>query len=475
MKKELEYNLIDENWIPVYYLDGTFKEISLQRVFKDAHLIETICAENAIVNMALSRFLLVFMYRFNAITNRKEWKDVFNKGQIDSLAIDKYLNKFRNCFDLCSEDKPFYQNKDIKKDKETSITCLEYKGETSASIFDHRIKNSNYFMPVNIAARNLITVQTISHSSGGNIFSVIYSGLSVLIKGKNLFETLCFNSVPYSNDNLIIRNSDLDMPYWEREGSDSNPELKGYLDYLTYQHKDMLLIPIIENERIVFKRLYSQVKKAEYGYDKSTIDDPFMPIEKGINSKTRKEFKKYLKLDENKSIWMGSKAIFAEQTRPTCLVERENMRYVDDRIFIDLEILNLNTNNAIIKSFSHHKIPFNLKLLYKENEEIIISLGYITQAIEKIDKIFSKKDFDFPLCKKAIEMDFWFYIDDFMKNIFYQLNQTNIDDYDNFVKQSIREIKRQAISICDNSIRRIRVLNKKEYINKNSLLKDILK
>ena len=58
----MQYNLCDENWIPVLYRNGEFKRVSILTALHEAGRISQIATSNPMDRVALLRFLLAIVY-----------------------------------------------------------------------------------------------------------------------------------------------------------------------------------------------------------------------------------------------------------------------------------------------------------------------------------------------------------------------------------------------------------------------------
>ena len=56
------YNLLEEEWIPVLYRNGTFCRRGIRRALEDAGCIRQIAASNPMDRVAVLRFLLALLY-----------------------------------------------------------------------------------------------------------------------------------------------------------------------------------------------------------------------------------------------------------------------------------------------------------------------------------------------------------------------------------------------------------------------------
>ena len=58
----VNFNLLDEPWIPVLYHDGRCARIGIQKALEEAGDIRQIAASNPMDRVALLRFLLAVLY-----------------------------------------------------------------------------------------------------------------------------------------------------------------------------------------------------------------------------------------------------------------------------------------------------------------------------------------------------------------------------------------------------------------------------
>lgn len=117
------FNIIVEPWIPVTLMDGTYSEISLKDFFQKAHEINSLAGEMPTQDASTLRFLLAVTY---AVVLRKKidgtpceiidkadaldrWEEYWSKGAFDGKMFEKYLNGYRDRFNLCDRERPFYQ------------------------------------------------------------------------------------------------------------------------------------------------------------------------------------------------------------------------------------------------------------------------------------------------------------------------------------------------------------------------------
>lgn len=58
----MNYNLLEEKWIPVLYKDGIAAHVNLLEAFTQASRIREIAASNPMDRVAILRFLLALLY-----------------------------------------------------------------------------------------------------------------------------------------------------------------------------------------------------------------------------------------------------------------------------------------------------------------------------------------------------------------------------------------------------------------------------
>ena len=102
----MNYNLLEEKWIPVLYRDGQSDRVPIRRALEDAGRIRQIAASNPMDRVAILRFLLALLYWCKGNP-----PDKANAAQCDSFPSDWFtkLNDHKECFNLLGEGKRFYQ------------------------------------------------------------------------------------------------------------------------------------------------------------------------------------------------------------------------------------------------------------------------------------------------------------------------------------------------------------------------------
>lgn len=210
------FNLIDEKWIPVRFLDGSRDELGIRETLTRSREIESIEDGSPLVVAALHRLLLAVLYRaLEGPTDIDQAKSLFKDG-LPHGRITAYLEKWRDRFWLFDEKYPFGQNPSVPKDEIEPWTKLtaEHNATSNKVLFDHTdTKNAGVREPRE-CARWLLSTMTFSISGGRGYYPSPSSNAILCIPiGRNFHDTLCYGLVPYPNRDVMRADSAL----WERE------------------------------------------------------------------------------------------------------------------------------------------------------------------------------------------------------------------------------------------------------------------
>ncbi len=113
------YNLLEENWIPVLYNNGTVDRVGIKKALSEAGKIRQIAASNPMDRVAIIRFLLAVL----------QWCKGNPPADANTISGDSFpadwfkkLDENKDCFNMLGNGKRFYQQKTSKK--EWAITSL---------------------------------------------------------------------------------------------------------------------------------------------------------------------------------------------------------------------------------------------------------------------------------------------------------------------------------------------------------------
>jgi len=132
----MDYNLLDEDWIPVLYRDGQWDRVGIRRALKDAGRIRQIAASSPMDRVAIVRFLLALLYwcrgnpptKADAAESDPPWSNWLRK-----------LDGQRACFNLLGDGKRFYQClHSAKSAKKLSANYLVHEVPTGTNAWHFR-------------------------------------------------------------------------------------------------------------------------------------------------------------------------------------------------------------------------------------------------------------------------------------------------------------------------------------------------
>lgn len=270
------FNLIDEKWIPVRFLDGSRGELGIQDTLLQSKAIAGIEDQSPLVVAALHRFLLAVLYRALAgPTDIDQAKKLFRDG-LPSEKIRDYLEKWRDRFWLFDDEYPFGQNPHVSKNEIEPWTKLtvEFNATSNKVLFDHTDTNRPGSREPKECARWLITTMGFSIAGGRGYYpSPSPNAMLCIPLGSTLHDTLCYALIPYPNREVQIADSAL----WER-----NPEpiplagpkrtSAGYVDLYSWQPR-LILLEELPSGNVTWVRFV-----AGLGFDNpSRQPDPMQP------------------------------------------------------------------------------------------------------------------------------------------------------------------------------------------------------
>lgn len=120
---ECDYNLLDEEWIPVLLMDGSVEKVGILGAFERAYDIEDLACDLPTQKIAIQRVLLAICYRVVSLEDAKDWKNLWLAG-LPTDRIRAYLEKWRDRFYLFGGRHPFMQAPDLRTPKD-AVSGLE--------------------------------------------------------------------------------------------------------------------------------------------------------------------------------------------------------------------------------------------------------------------------------------------------------------------------------------------------------------
>jgi len=430
------FNLVTEPWIPCRDTNGNYLDLSLEKLFLEAHDLRELATMEPPVTVAVLRLLLALSHR---ITNPdpgpytlKNWKDTYKKQQFDQEDTHRYFNRWQNRFDLFDTEAPFYQspslNPTIKPDnakyfRPISLIEIGRASGNNTTVWDHTCDNDERSLPPAEAARRLLAIQgfhlggTVTREAGDKVRSSqaapLTRSLFVHPTGANLFETLLLNLAPPTPKSEKQRE---DLCAWEgppllnpvpalnstKEERKIIPGPTGILDYLTWQARRILLHPIDSSgrvDKIILMR--GRNFPEDWSNDDRRDLEPYVPF---LPDKTRGY--RTLEFKEDKALWRDSQALFSyaeepyshtvkhdtgnvkHDTRPEILKRLSNLlgseALPEDHNY-SLHAYGVGSNQAKYLFWRHEQLPLPTMLLDTKADENE-ALGALETALQKAEK-----------------------------------------------------------------------------------------
>jgi len=256
----IQYNLLKRRWIPCLLNNRRRVMLSLEEVLLSAGEIYGVYDPSPLVTISLHRLLIAFLHSsLRGPGSIENWTELWEQGEFDAGVIASYSSEWIERFELFGPSRPFYQCPAILTGEERPVSRLahHFASGNNPTLFDHGRDDDPVTLSFSQAARLLVTYQSFALAGGkggkseafGNhphlSEAPLVNGMTALLKGNTLFETLMINLNLYSTDKMIPFSAGNDKPCWERERYPGPVKRKceGWLDLLTWQSRYILLIP----------------------------------------------------------------------------------------------------------------------------------------------------------------------------------------------------------------------------------------
>ena len=322
----VRFDLRTEPWIPVIDKTGAGVELGIRETLARSHELRGIANASPLVEVALHRLLLAVLHRVvDGPRSPDDWQRLWVRGRFDEPAIDAYLGRFADRFDLFGTERPFYQDAGLIAAglRVSPIVKLahEFASEGNAPLlFDHTVDGS--FDPAT-AARYLVAHQvfslggTVTRTPGSTNPSAA-SGPSARaahfrVSGTTLFETLTWNLVRYepAADVPVPVIGEADLPAWERAAAPTGAvrQPTGYLDVLTWQ-SDRVQLAAPDADGAVTGAVIIAGDRIDPGRELSVIE-PTMLAFASRGSKAGPTQLREVRMSATRSLWRDSTVLIA--------------------------------------------------------------------------------------------------------------------------------------------------------------------
>lgn len=381
------FNLVDQSWIPVVTLDWKQQEISLIELFTTWERLREIQADNPPTTLAIYRFLFAVLHRaYQGPKNIDHWEEIQQDNGKQAIA---YLNQWQDRFDLFHPDYPFMQDVSIPEKAAGEVYLASVlHGNNTSTVFCHEHQWSNAALTIPEAARLVLRLQ--NFDTGGRKTGATDSAATlpmmdaanVLVRGKDLCETLLLNLMEYDGNSKPCVATGDDLPAWERTTQKAKERIPvGYIDYLTYQWRRVKLF--VQGSKVVRVVLHPG--------DRLPKDLSTSQWECGIAYVKTKKGLMTVRLNPTRSIWRDS-AVFLQSaeasSRPRILdwvaiLEAEEGLITSN---LHLQIFGLNVDNAKPLGWSGQQ--FAAPLMYLTERPLWQSLSLAIAIAEEHQQLF---------------------------------------------------------------------------------------
>lgn len=378
----VSFNLIDEPWIPVR-VEGEIVWYSLEQTLLNAEHIERIADNSPLAIVVLHRLLLAILYRaLQGPENMEELEDWLSEG-FPKEAIQAYLAKYHDRFNLFDTERPFMQVSDLDKAKFNNkaiepkswiLLSPEHKdGGAGGYLFNHESDVAEA-LDLRDAAKYLLIRQ--GFALGGLSRTFAYAAkrspspnaMCFIPFARNLQHTLCNcldpnNFAHYAND----------IPFWEQEEALSIAQLRnasevslsGCAQAYTWLSRAIKLIPVASEDGYKVDNIYyASGLVPEFAIEH--YSDPMVttvPIQSGAN-KGKHTFSKFR---EDRKVWRDFASLFARQdgfSPPKVIdIATHNLSYLADDVDIGVLGLSNATQEAKVDYTrqEYYRLPAALK------------------------------------------------------------------------------------------------------------------
>lgn len=374
------FNLIDSPWIPCICRDGLLKDFGLGNVFSNAHVLRGIQGDSPLETAAIYRLLLAVMHSaLRGPEDLDDWSKFLKDSDLMIKEITNYLANMYDHFDLFHPKFPFYQQTGLHANpKSVNLLVMDWSSGHNAVLFSHHTDNDGANLSPAKAARSLIVTHTFSLAGLSGLEekhsdSPWARGVIFLAEGKNLLTTLLLNLFNYPDD-TIFPCGPLDQPAWEMsapyQGNRQIPN--GYLDFLTWQSRRILLIP----EDSVTGPVVKYIKMAPGLHLDAMVLDPMKLYRKG-----KKDGYQPLRYMEDRALWRDSASFFAlkitSEVRPPYAF-RQMTDLADENFISDqsvFQFMGLGMANYQAKVIAFHEDHLPLPINYFEQNVFVENLA----------------------------------------------------------------------------------------------------
>jgi CRISPR system Cascade subunit CasA len=381
--------------------------MGISEVFLKASGIREIADPIPLVTAAIHRLLIAILHRslwperaYGPAT-AEEWLGIWNQGLWDTAAVQTYLARWRDRFDLFSEHHPFYQVASLDLNRGDFVAQLRFHTKGNALLFDHSTKQDASPVTPAQATRLVLGYQsfdfggtkTAEHGQKSANAALLNRSAVAIVRGTNLFQTLMLNLHKYNReDEEPFPSRHDDSPAWERDQETRPMERRpnGYLDILTWQSRRIRVQPDLDGDgnwvvrRAVAMKGY-QLPKGVYHHSYETMS----AFRKREKAQANQEPWPPVGFTKDRALWRDSLAILQsvgeQRERPktvTWLHDLVSIGAIERSSTFGMDFFGISTNQARVEFWRHERLP--LPLAYLEDNDLVGKLGDCLKTAEDI-------------------------------------------------------------------------------------------
>ena len=414
-----EFNLLWESWVRVRTQDGTIRTVSLTDALLHAHAYVDLAGEMPTQDAAMLRLLLAVLHTvFSRVDGNGvpapfeetedallRWSELWQLGHFPEQPIRDYLDKWQDRFWLFHPERPFWQVPEVRNGIEFGGKKLN--GERSESghtvrLFQNVSGGECEKLTYAQAARWLVYLNGYDERGGrpkaGNKprHGVGWLGQIgfIIVKGKNLFETLMRNMVLAEREEDLLEEQ---KPCWElnqirTEQSTEVPMPWNAAELLTLQSR-----------RIILKRSLDMKGVAGYellGGDYIEPRDAFsekMTIWRRVSKENEKRVYMPQQHDPSRQLWREFPAILNKEShKPGVLnwnlqLQNKGILSRKEQIVFQIVGVRYDEQEASVKDCYTDQLSVQLELLNvlgrRWTERIEREVQNCMEAAEKIGQL----------------------------------------------------------------------------------------
>lgn len=310
------FNLLEEKWIPCQLLNGENEEFGIFELLARASDISTLTPEMPMEKVSLMRLLLAILHRNFGPRSTSAWWDLWNRGEFDMQKLGDYFKRWEGRFNLFDQQFPFFQTREIDtkalplNNYSYHLAFFHLASGNNATLFDHHTNDSEVILSAAQAAILIINAQSFAFGFLTFKDGPSARGVNFILLGENLFQTLVMNLIRY-DENKPFHIFNEDMPFWEWENPFMPKRTKpaGYLDYLTWPCRKILLHPDEHGEKVLSWQVDNGLR-----LDIATepfLTNPMMQYSKKDRPAPGSAPYRPLKFEEGRAIWRDSTSIMS--------------------------------------------------------------------------------------------------------------------------------------------------------------------